>query len=62
MQDSIVLNSKTAASAFRSIQTIRQIIPQISNDTLGNLFIKTAKSDLKKFDFTPFCSTDYFRE
>ena len=33
-QDSIILNSKTAAGAFRGIQTIRQIIPQISNDTL----------------------------
>ena len=33
-QDSIVLNSKTAAGAFRGIQTIRQIIPQITNDTL----------------------------
>jgi hexosaminidase len=33
--DSIVLNSQTAAGAFRGIQTIRQIIPEISNDTLS---------------------------
>jgi hexosaminidase len=34
-EDSIVLNSQTAAGAFRGIQTIRQIIPEISNDTLS---------------------------
>lgn len=34
-QDSIVLNSQTVAGAFRGIQTIRQIIPEISNDTLA---------------------------
>jgi len=34
-QDSIILNSKTAAGAFRGIQTIRQIIPQMSNDTIA---------------------------
>ncbi len=33
-QDSIILNSNTAAGAFRGIQTIRQIIPETSNDTL----------------------------
>lgn len=32
--DSIVLNSETAAGAFRGVQTIRQIIPEKSNDTL----------------------------
>lgn len=35
-QDSIVLNSNTAAGAFRGIQTLRQLIPEISNDTLAN--------------------------
>ena len=34
-QDSIILNSKTAEGAFRGIQTIRQIIPETSNDTLS---------------------------
>jgi hexosaminidase len=34
-EDSIVLNSQTAAGAFRGIQTIRQIIPETSNDTLS---------------------------
>ena len=33
-QDSIILNSNTAAGAFRGIQTVRQIIPDVSNDTL----------------------------
>jgi len=33
-QDSVILNSNTAAGAFRGIQTIRQIIPESSNDTL----------------------------
>jgi len=33
-QDSIILNSKTAAGSFRGIQTLRQIIPEASNDTL----------------------------
>jgi hexosaminidase len=33
-QDSIILNSNTAEGAFRGIQTIRQIIPETSNDTL----------------------------
>lgn len=34
-EDSIVLNAQTAAGAFRGIQTIRQIIPETSNDTLA---------------------------
>ncbi len=34
-QDSIALNSQTAAGAFRGIQTIRQIIPETNNDTLA---------------------------
>ncbi len=34
-QDSIILNSTTAEGAFRGVQTIRQIIPEISNDTLS---------------------------
>lgn len=33
-QDSIILNSNTAAGSFRGIQTLRQIIPETSNDTL----------------------------
>lgn len=33
-QDSIILNAKTAEGAFRGVQTIRQIIPETSNDTL----------------------------
>jgi len=33
-QDSIILNSNTAEGAFRGIQTLRQIIPETSNDTL----------------------------
>ncbi|MEO1012156.1 MAG: family 20 glycosylhydrolase [Bacteroidota bacterium] len=34
-QDSIILNSNTAQGAFRGIQTLRQLIPQASNDTLA---------------------------
>ncbi|MDB2606381.1 beta-N-acetylhexosaminidase [Zobellia sp.] len=34
-QDSIILNSNTAAGAFRGVQTIRQIIPETPNDTLA---------------------------
>lgn len=33
-QDSIIINSNTAVGSFRGIQTLRQIIPEISNDTL----------------------------
>ncbi|WP_108869543.1 beta-N-acetylhexosaminidase [Aquimarina aquimarini] len=33
-QDTITLHSSTATGAFRGIQTLRQIIPEISNDTL----------------------------
>ena len=34
-QDSVILNSNTAEGAFRGIQTLRQIIPERSNDTLA---------------------------
>lgn len=34
-QDSIILNANTAEGAFRGIQTIRQLVPEISNDTLA---------------------------
>ncbi|MEC8832277.1 MAG: family 20 glycosylhydrolase, partial [Bacteroidota bacterium] len=33
-KDSILLNAKTAAGAFRGIQTLQQLIPTKSNDTL----------------------------
>ncbi|ULC58828.1 beta-N-acetylhexosaminidase [Flaviramulus sp. BrNp1-15] len=33
--DSIILDSNTIAGAFRGIQTIRQLIPETSNDTLA---------------------------
>ncbi|MDC6367457.1 MULTISPECIES: family 20 glycosylhydrolase [Flavobacteriaceae] len=33
-KDSILLNANTAAGAFRGIQTLRQLIPEKSNDTL----------------------------
>ncbi|NJB72420.1 hexosaminidase [Saonia flava] len=33
-QDSLILNAKTAEGAFRGVQTIQQIIPEVSNDTL----------------------------
>ncbi len=34
-QDSIIINSNTAVGAFRGIQTLRQIIPEVGNDTLA---------------------------
>lgn len=34
-QDSIILNANTAEGAFRGIQTLRQLVPEISNDTLA---------------------------
>lgn len=34
--DSIILNSATAAGAFRGVQTLRQLIPEQSNDTLAS--------------------------
>ncbi len=39
--DSIILNSNTAEGAFRGIQTIRQIIPETSNDTLADYKVWT---------------------
>ena len=35
-KDSIILNAKTTEGAFRGIQTLRQLIPEKSNDTLNN--------------------------
>ena len=34
-QDSIIINSNTADGAFRGIQTLRQLVPETSNDTLA---------------------------
>ena len=39
--DSVILNSNTAEGAFRGIQTIRQIIPETSNDTLADYKVWT---------------------
>ncbi|WFO16112.1 beta-N-acetylhexosaminidase [Cellulophaga baltica 4] len=33
-KDSIIINSKTAEGAFRGVQTLRQIIPEKSNDSI----------------------------
>lgn len=35
VKDSVVLTAPTASGAFRGIQTLRQLIPEISNDTLA---------------------------
>lgn len=35
-KDSIILNAKTSEGAFRGVQTLRQIIPNKSNDTLSS--------------------------
>ncbi len=35
-KDSIIINSKSAEGAFRAVQTLRQIIPNKSNDTITN--------------------------
>lgn len=34
-KDSIIVNAKTSEGAFRAIQTLRQLIPEKSNDTLN---------------------------
>lgn len=34
-QDSIIINANTAEGAFRGIQTLRQLVPESSNDTLA---------------------------
>ncbi len=34
--DSVILNSNTAEGAFRGVQTLRQLIPETSNDTLAD--------------------------
>ncbi|GGW26742.1 family 20 glycosylhydrolase [Arenibacter certesii] len=35
-QDSVILSATTAEGAFRGVQTLRQLIPEISNDTLSD--------------------------
>lgn len=35
-KDSIIVNAKTSEGAFRAIQTLRQLIPEKSNDTLNS--------------------------
>ena len=39
--DSIILNSNTAEGAFRGVQTIRQLIPETSTDTLAEYKVWT---------------------
>ncbi len=34
--DSIIINSNSAAGAFRAVQTLRQLIPETANDTLAD--------------------------
>ena len=36
-KDSIILNAKTSEGAFRGVQTLRQLIPETSNDTLTEM-------------------------
>jgi hexosaminidase len=36
-KDSIILNAKTSEGAFRGVQTLRQLIPETSNDTLAEM-------------------------
>ncbi|NKI26292.1 family 20 glycosylhydrolase [Arenibacter sp. 6A1] len=54
-QDSIIINAKSAQGAFWGVQTIRQIIPQTSNDTLAKTkmwLIPTGQvSDTPNFGF-----------